>query len=324
MSLTRRSLLAAAAVLPAARALAATPWPSALVMGTGQPGDTFSSFGVAWGKIITAMTGVEIVYRASGGSSANLLLIEQGAAQLGLSTLPIALQAHNGTSSWTAGVRLSQFRVLFPAYASVLQIVAPAAGVADVAGLSGKTLGIGPAEGSGAILMQPILKSLGVTPGQLQTGPYEAQIHKLFTGEIAACAFFGAPPVAAIQKAARQARLRLIGLSAQQAEQVASVVPGVTQMILKAGTFAGQSTDVGSIGMLSLAVGAASLHESLAQSFTQAALRHEASLRPCREALNMCASVQEIEAAGLKFHPGAALALKQAGYRVQHDAIAKA
>ena len=323
MSLTRRSLLAAACVLPATTmARAATPWPSALVMGTGQPGDTFTSYGAAWGRVITAMTGVEIVYRASGGSSSNLLLIEEGDAQLGLSTLPIALQAHNGTGSWTAGVKLSQFRVLFPAYAAVLQIVSLATGVADLADLNGKTLGIGPVGGSGAILMQPILKSLGVAPGQFQTGAYEAQIHKLFTGEVAACAFFGAPPIAAIQQVASQTRLRLIGFSAPQAEQVARAVPGMTRMILKAGTFAGQSMDVGSVGTLSLAVGTSSLSNPLAQSLCQAVLCDAARWWPGRERLDMSAALQEIAAAGLQFHPGAAQALKKAGYKIPKQAIA--
>lgn len=317
MSLTRRSLLAAASVLPAATiARAATLFPSALVMGTGQPGDTFTSFGAAWGKMITAMTGVEIVYRASGGSSSNLLLIEEGDAQLGLSTLPIAWQAHNGTSSWTAGAKLSQFRVLCPTYAAVLQIVSTAAGAADLAGLSGKILGIGPVGGSGAILMQPLLQSLGITPGQLQTGAYEAQIHKLLTGEVAACAFFGAPPVAAIQQAAAQTRLHLIGFSAQQAEQVAKTVPGLTRMILKAGTFAGQSMDVGSVGMQSLAVGSASLPDPLVQSITQAFLCKNSAFMPHMTKREMSAALHEVHAAGLPFHPGAVLALKKAGYKV--------
>ena len=323
MSLTRRSLLATAAVLSATTmARAAMPWPSALVMGTGQPGDTFTSFGAAWGKMITAMTGVEIVYRATGGSGSNLLLIEEGDAQLGLSTLPVALQAHNGTSSWTAGVKLSQFRVLFPAFASVLQIVSGANGVTDLAGLNGKMLGVGPVGGAGAALMQPILQSLGIAPSQLQTGAYEAQIHKLFTGELAACAFFGAPPVAAIQQAVTHTHLRLIGFSAPQAEQVARAVPGMTRMILKAGTFAGQSMDVGSVGTLSLAVGTSSLSDPLAQSLCQAVLCDAARWWPGRERLDMSAALQEIAAAGLQFHPGAAQALKKAGYKIPKQAIA--
>lgn len=323
MTLTRRGLLGAAASLAPLYAARASSdiHPSALVMGTGQPGGAFTVFGPAWGDLITASTGEQMVYRATGGSSANLLLIEEGTAQLGLSTLPVALQAHNGTGGWTAGVKLSQFRVLFPAFPSILQIVSTATGARTLADLAGKPIGIGPAGASGAVLMQPILKSLGITPSHTEKGDYAPQLHKLFTGELAACAFFGAPPVTAISDVAVGHQLRLIGFSTAQARQVALAVPGISRMILKAGTFPGQSLDVDSIGALSLSVGTADLPTSLVEKITLAALRHRSRLAAAVPAAAMPEALEPLYAAGLRFHPGAVKALKMAGYHLPKSAI---
>lgn len=323
MTLTRRGLLGAAASLAplcAARA-SSNLFPSALVMGTGQPGGAFTVFGPAWGRLITASTGEQMVYRATGGASANLLLIEEGTAQLGLTTLPVALQAHNGTGGWTAGVKLSQFRVLFPAFPVILQIVSTATGARTLAELAGKPLGIGPAGASGSVLMQPILKSLGITPGHLEKGDYAGQLRKLFAGELAACAFFGAPPVAAIDDVAAGHQLRLIGFSVAQANQVALAVPGISRMVLKAGTFPGQSLDVDSIGCLSLAVATADLPAALVEKITLAALRHRASLAAAVPSASMPLTLEPLYAAGLRFHPGAVKALQRAGYHLPDSAI---
>lgn len=315
MRLARRSLLGALATLPLAKASEAnqTFWPNALEMGTGQPGDSFAIFGPAWGRLITQSTGVEIVYCSTGGSSSNILMIEEGNAQLGLCSLPMAIQAHNGTGSWTAGAKLEQFRVLFPAFSSILQIVSTANGVRTLAGLEGQAIGVGPSGASGPEIMNKIFASQGIAPARIEEGSYLQQIAQLLKGELAACAFFGAPPVPALKTAASSNRLRLIGFSEAEARQAASFVPGLTPMVLKAGTFPGQTVDVGSIGTLDLAVGTANLPDALAQAATLAALQHRRQLAVAVPAAAYSLPLRQIHKAGLPIHKGAVKAFQLLG-----------
>lgn len=307
MSLARRSLLAALAALPVAKASCASQafWPGALEMGTGQPGGVFTIFGPAWGRLITQATGVEIVYCSTGGSSSNLLMIEEGNAQLGLCSLPVAIQALNGTGDWTAGAKLRQFRVLFPAFPSILQIVSTADGVRTLAGLEGQIVGVGPSGASGPALMSQIFTSQGITPAQIVEGSYPQQVAKLLKGELAACAFFGAPPVPALQTVTSSNRLRLIGFSADEANQAAKFVPGLSRMILKAGTFPGQTVDVGSIGTLDLAISSANLPDELAKDATLAALQHRTQLATIVPAAAQSLSLRQLRKANLPIHKGA-------------------
>ncbi len=324
MRLARRALLGAGVGLALAQAgRAAQPsWPGALVMGTGRPGGTFATFGPAWGQLTKTATGIDIAYRATGGSSANLLLIEQGSAQLGLTSVAVAAQARAGTGGWTAGVKLEDFRALFPAYPSVLQIIsAGATGISTLAGLDGQTIGVGPGGASGAAAVKGILASIGVHPCGIETGDYEQQVLNMLAGKLAACAFIGASPLPAITAAAMGRKLALIGFSPAEAAQVRRVMPGLSRMILPAGTFPGQSVDVGSVGTLNIAVGTASLPDSLAQAVTAAALKNWHLLAGAVPAAAILPAIAPVYDAGISFHPGAARALDDAGIYLPHSAV---
>ncbi|MDE1905870.1 MAG: TAXI family TRAP transporter solute-binding subunit [Rhodospirillales bacterium] len=323
MRLARRGLLGAGfglALAGAGRA-AQPPWRGALIMGTGRPGGAFAIFGPAWGQLIKNATGLDLAYRATGGSSANLLLIEEGAAQLGLSSIAVAAQARAGTGGWTAGTKLESFRALFPAYPSVLQIVSTHAGVSNLAALNGQEIGVGPDGASGAAAVPAILASVGVRPSRVETSDYGQQMKKMLDGKLAACAFIGAPPLPALTAAAMGQKLRLIGFSMAQAAQAANAVPGLSRMVLPANTFPGQNVDVGSVGTLNIAVGAASLPADLVQEVTAAALKNRALLAAAVQAAAYSTPLQPVYEAGISFHPGAAKALRAAGISLPQNAI---
>jgi len=315
MKLSRRGLLGAALALPAG-ALADT-WPGGLVMGTGRPGGSYTIYGPEWGRLAQASTGVDIAFRASGGAADNILLIEQNAAQLGMTTLTVAEQALAGTGAWTAGVKFQEFRALFPMFPSVLQIVSPrATGIATLAALAGQVIGIGPDGASGSAAVPSILAALGVIPAATPTGDYGAQVQAMLAGSIAACAFIGAPPVPAIAAAAMGRRLSLIGFSDAEAAQVARIAPGMTRMVLPAGMFPGQTIAVASVGTPNFAIGAASLPDALVRSVTLAALRNQQDLAALVPAAAQAPQLSAVLEGNIVFHPGAVLALRSFGLDV--------
>ncbi len=327
MTLTRRTLLARTvlalgATVPARFALGQTAWPTALVMGTGRAGGSFPLYAQGWGELAQAQSGTHIAYRATDGAAANLLLIEENAVQLGLTSTAVAHEARFGTAAWTSGVKFHAFRALFPIFRAILQIVARRdSGIATLAALAGQRLGIGPAGGGGAATIPAVLASLGVYPRQAATGGYMEQINAMLAGQLDACAFIGAPPMPAIAGAALGRKLSLIGLSAAEAAQAARVLPGMSPMVLKAGTFPGQTIAVQSVGTVALAVASASLPEQLAEQLTRAALDHRAALSRFVPAAASPPSLKPLLAAGLTFHPGAARALRAHGFSLPRKAV---
>jgi TRAP transporter TAXI family solute receptor len=317
MKVSRRLLLSASLLAPS-RAFAAQavggPWPTALLMATGRPGGVYDVYGPAWGRLAQQASGVEIVYRASGGAASDILLIEQGAAQLGMTTVAVANQAISGTGAWTAGVRLDGFRALFPMFPSILQIVSPAGrGLVSLAALENQVVGIGPDGGSGAASVPMIFQGLGVQPARYVTGDYTLQMRDLFAGRIAACAFIGAPPMPAIQFAAQSQVLDMIGFTPAEAAQVARQAAGISAMVIPAGTFRGQSTAIESVGTANFAIGAAALPDLLVNAITLAAMRNRAVLAELVPAAGMAVQPMLAAPGRMSFHPGAAMALRSLG-----------
>ncbi|MDE8344928.1 MAG: TAXI family TRAP transporter solute-binding subunit [Acidocella sp.] len=320
MTLSRRAVLGSA--LGSAFGLpglahAAPAWPGALIMGTGRAGGYYSAYGAAWGRLARQATGVEIAFRASGGAAADILLIEQNEAQLGMTTLIVANEARRGTGAWTAGVKFRSFRGLFPMFDSMVQIVAPAGtGVSTLSGLAGRRVGVGPDGGSGAASMAPMLHSLGIKPALLAQGGYEQQVAGMLAGRLDACAFLGAPPIPAITRVAMGRPLSLIGFSAAEAQHVAQTQPGMSPTVLPAGSFPGQKVAVGSVGTGNFAICAASLPVSLVRAITLAALRNRDQLAGIVPGMGGSAGAQDMLRGDIGLHPGAAAALRSFGLDV--------
>lgn len=322
MKFMRRHLLGLGLAMPALSARADTTWPRALIMGTGRPGGDYMIYGPAWGRLIRQQTGLGIAYRASGGAEANILLMDENAAQLGLTTIVIAHEARMGSGAWTGGVRFRSFRVLFPMFPSILQIVSPRrTGITTLAGLAAQAIGVGPLGSSGAAVIPSVFRSIGINPGRIVLGDYTDQIQKMLAGQLAACAFIGAPPVPAIARVAMGRTLSLIGFSTAEAEQVANKLPGMTPMILAAGVFPGQTVAVGSVGTVNIAIGSTALPDTLAQAVTLAALRNRSILASLIPAAAAMPDVKSVTDASLTFHPGAAAALRSAGLKVDKKFI---
>jgi TRAP transporter TAXI family solute receptor len=317
MKISRRSLLAASLLAPVcslAAQAAVGPWPTALLMATGRPGGAYDLYGPEWGRLAQQASGVEIVFRASGGAASDILLIEQGAAQLGMTTVAVANQAISGSGAWTAGVRLDGFRALFPMFPSILQIVAPAGrGLMSLASLANQVVGIGPDGGSGAASVPVIFESLGIRPARYVTGDYTLQMRDMVAGNIAACAFIGAPPMPAIALAAQSQVLEMIGFTLAEAAQIARAAPGMGPMVIPMGTFRGQTTAIESVGTANFAIGAAGLPDLLMNAVTLAAMRNRAVLAGLVPAAGMAVQPMLAAPGQMSFHPGAAMALRSLG-----------
>ena len=100
---------------------------------------------------------------ADGGSGQNIQLLEAGEIQVGFVTLGIALQAWNGSGSWTGGKQLRAMRALFPMYDTPFQFMAREdTGIRSVGEFNGKRVGVGPQGGTTAAYIPEFFKVLKV------------------------------------------------------------------------------------------------------------------------------------------------------------------
>src|SRR6202521_2541698 len=107
-----------------------------------------------------------------------------GGAQLGMTTMGVALQGWNGTGDWTAGKHFRNMRALFPMYDTPFQaVVLRRSGVTTLAQLDKKRLGIGPRAGTGGTYIPAILKLLGIS-SEVSYGSFDVAATELLAGHV--------------------------------------------------------------------------------------------------------------------------------------------
>src|SRR5262245_46840218 len=159
------------AILTSTTLPAAGPdWPKSLTLVTASPGGVYYVYGEELARILTEKLGIVVSPLPTQGTVHNVQLLESGGAQVGMTTMGVALEGWNGTGDWTKGKHHRTMRALFPMYDTPFQVVAlKRSGITDLAQLDKKRIEIGPRAGTTGAYVSAILKVLGIS-AQLNFG----------------------------------------------------------------------------------------------------------------------------------------------------------
>ena len=165
--------------------VAGSDWPKSLTLVTGPPGGVYYVYGEALAQVLTEKLGIAVNPLPTQGSVQNVKLIESGGAQLGMTTMGVGLQGWNGTGDWTNGKQLRDMRALFPLYYTPFQAVVlqRSGGIATLAQLDKKRIGVGSRAGTGGTYMPAMLKVLGIS-AEINYGSFDNMATKLLAGRI--------------------------------------------------------------------------------------------------------------------------------------------
>jgi TRAP transporter TAXI family solute receptor len=132
--------------------------------------------------LLTEAVGIPVSTRATQGPDENILLLESGEVQLAFVTTGSALQAWNGTASWTHGKKLWSMRALFPMYNTPFQFVAlDSSGISILRDMGNKQVGVGPQGGTGGLYANKIFEVLGI-PAAVQYGAWSTMSRQMRSG----------------------------------------------------------------------------------------------------------------------------------------------
>jgi uncharacterized protein len=159
---------------------AGVDWPVSLNLATASPGGVYYIYGETLAQILTEKLGIAVNPLPTQGPVHNVKLIDSGGAQLGMITMGVGLQGWNGGGDWTGGKTFRNMRALFPMYDTPFQaIVLLRSGIATLAQLDKKRIGVGPRAGTGGTYIPAVLKVLGIS-AEIGNGSFEAVATELF------------------------------------------------------------------------------------------------------------------------------------------------
>jgi len=280
-----------------------------LVIGAGQKGTTFLSYGQAMQTVFrSALDGYDPVIKPSNGSPDNTRLAAKDPNAVGIVQLTVAADALQGHGEFKGPI--TDLRVLASLYRSYVQLVTlPERGIRSGADLKGRRVSVG-SKGSGTeVNAVHVLEALGLVEGRdvqvvrlNATDSFEA----LRRGRIDAMFRSDGVPAPGIAKLARERKIVLVPLDevVRPLEQrhggqtyIAATIP--------AGTYAGVSTATPTLAAPNLLVVNQAMDPDLAYRLTKALFERKAQLAGMEPEAAHLDQLGAQEVAPLELHPGA-------------------
>ena len=297
--------------------MAADPtWPKSLTLATASPGGVYYIYGDALAKILTEKLGIAVNPLPTQGPVHNVKLVEGGVAQLGMITMGVGLQGWNGTGDWTGGKQFRNMRALFPMYDTPFQAIAlKRSGIATLAQLDKKRLGIGPRAGTGGTYIPAILKILGISAESIY-GSFDQMVVELFAGRHDAFVTLTGAPMPAIREAEAKEPVVFISLSSEQIDAIRQAMPEFSPSKIAAGTYSSLDKDYNTFGVYNFAVGRTDLPDDLAYQVVKAVFESQPRLLKVYSGASETIPQNVVKDTFLPFHPGAVRYYREIGISI--------
>ena len=297
--------------------LAADPdWPKSLTLATASPGGIYYVYGDALAQILTEKLGIPVNPLPTQGTVHNVKLLDSGGAQLGMTTMGVALQGWNGTGDWTDGKQVRNMRALFPMYDTPFQdFVLQRSGITALAQLQNKRIGVGPKAATGGTYIPAILTLLGIST-QIEYGSFDAFVNDLFAGQLDAFTTLTGAPMPAIQAAEAKGPITFLALSPEQVEAVHKALPEFSPSKIAAGTYHSLDKDYATVGVYNFAIGRADLPDDLVYQLVKAVFENQPRLMKATLAASDTLPQNVVKDTFLPFHPGAIRYYREIGISI--------
>ena len=325
MSLRRRELfplaLGIAAMPWPALAQARPGWPRALTLGTASVGGTFFVYGQTWATLVGERIGVPINTQQTQGPNQNIILVQNGDLELGMTTMGVALQAWEGKGEWTKGQMFRDIRALFPMYDTLFHFAAlKRSGIDGVAALDGKRVGVGPRAGTPGTYFPLMFQELGLDV-TIANGQAADMASQLADGLIDCFAFAAGLPFPAYSELEATNEVVFFSFTADEIAKLKTAMPELSETQVPAGTYRGVTSDQPTLGVFNFAICHKDLPEDLAHAIVEAIHASHDELVRGHAAAKETLPENVAKNSFLPFHPGAARYYREKGFTIPDQLV---
>lgn len=193
--------------------------PKKYSIGTGSVGGNFYLIGGGVATTLNKRLPEYFLFTAetTGGSTANLIMLQNGDAELGIAMTSSLYESQAGTAGWAKGQKFDNLRSALALYPSWLTIYTmKSSGIKNLSDLNGKIIGLGSKGMAMDSIFRKFLEDRGITPKQIHNDGHSATASALSNGVIDAAILFSYPPFAAISELESTKELYFIPLSDEE------------------------------------------------------------------------------------------------------------
>jgi TRAP transporter TAXI family solute receptor len=282
-----------------------------ITIATGGTGGVFFPYGGGLARIFSEkIPHVQATAQVTGGSVDNCKLLDQGEAELGLSTMDSAYDAINGEGAYKADGKLN-VRMVAMLYDSFLHVVASqASGITNIATMRGKRISMGSAGSSTESIADRVVEAGGLNPMRDITrdnlGVAESA-GALKDGKIGAFFWIGGIPTAAVRDLAQggQPAIRFIPTTAEY-QILERRWPGLYRPFnLNGGSYAGQTDAVSGLGVANVLITSGKVPNALVTQMLDAMFNNLADVQAIHPEARRLTLQSAAQKGAVPFHPAA-------------------
>ena len=208
-----------------------------VTLATGGTSGTYYAYGgVMQTTLNPLLTTGQLNVTSTGASSANILEVADGNAQMSILQSDVLSYAHSGTDLFTEAETSSQW--VAGLYNETVQIIS-APGIKDVSELKGKTVCVGDVGSGTEVNARQVLEAYGMTTADITAtnGSFGDAANDLKDGKIDAAFTVAGAPTTSITELDATAEFDMISLTPEAVEYLTTNYPFLVQEDLPAGTY---------------------------------------------------------------------------------------
>ena len=292
-------------------------WPARISLGTAGTGGVYFIYG-GWGNLVSEVVGIDVGIEQTGGPADNMMLVHDGANDMGMITMGIGWEGWTGQAGTAfAGTPHTNVRALFPMYSTFAQFWAH-----KNSGITGKRVGVGPTGGTPGTYHPLILKLLGInaTPVWAALGDL-VESHQ--DNQIDANSFSSGIPVAGVLNYAATVgsdNVVFFGVDGEARDKVMKEYPYWTKGTIPAATYDFINKDIETINVFNWAIVHKDLPASLVYEIVDAVMTNNARMVEIHGAAVETLPENVVTNTFLPLHPGAYQWFVDNGYAVPDGA----
>lgn len=241
---------------------------------TGGPAGTYYPLGGAMAKIFNEnIEGVTANAQATGASTENIGLVSKGETEIAFVQNDITHYAYTATESFEGQAKMENIRGMAMLYPELVQVIATeSSGIKSVEDLKGKKVAIG-APGSGVEAnTRQVLAAHGMTYDDLGKADFlsfNEAADQLKNKQIDAAFLTAGLPTSAVTEVAQTSNIVIVPINKDKIAQLAKDYPFYTEVVIPAGTYSGQDSDVTTAAVMAMLVVPEKLDEDLVYNLTK-------------------------------------------------------
>ncbi len=226
------------------------------------PGSLYVTYIAAWiDQVQKGFDGLRIS-QEPGGAAQNIVLVNTGETDFGITNGPQAYQAVHGFG-WTKGQTYNKIAALHAAYPALTSIFTLASSdIKTLADLNGRKIGIGLPGGGSDVVSGQLFEHLGIKPSQRVAGSWEDTAGMLRDGLVDAVFYLAGHPAGFVQELEIGRELRFVGIPKADMDSFLSAYPYYGTGTLRAGLYKGITQDMPTIVQMNFVFGSPDLPDA--------------------------------------------------------------